>query len=143
MSDDRPIPDTPGDPTGGFVAQSLEASLTAGDLEASAAWYVDVLGFSLDHEFRREGRLFAVRVRAGAVQLLLTRDDGSRGAERAKGEGISLQLTTRQDVDEVAARIRARGGVLATEPFDAWGKRAFRLLDPDGFRITISSPDAR
>ncbi|CAA9348543.1 MAG: hypothetical protein AVDCRST_MAG89-2998 [uncultured Gemmatimonadetes bacterium] len=32
------------------------------------------------------------------------------------------------------------GGVLALEPVDAWGTRVFQLRDPDGIRITISSP---
>jgi uncharacterized glyoxalase superfamily protein PhnB len=99
-----------------------------------------VLGFTLDREYRRDGRLLAVALRAGAVQLLLGQDDGARGPDRVKGEGFSLQVTTAQDVDEIAARIRARGGELETEPADVWGKRAFRLRDPDGFRFTISSP---
>jgi uncharacterized glyoxalase superfamily protein PhnB len=74
------------------------------------------------------------------VRILLNQDDGVRGMDRAKGEGFSLQFTTPQDVDGIAARVRARGGVLALEPTDAWGTRVFRLIDPDGFRLTISSP---
>jgi len=135
MPDDAPAP-----PTDALVAQSLEASLTVRDLPASVAWYRDVLGFTLDREYRRDGRLLAVALRAGAVQFLLGQDDGARGPDRVKGEGFSLQVTTAQDVDEIAARIRARGGELETEPADVWGKRAFRLRDPDGFRFTISSP---
>jgi hypothetical protein len=30
--------------------------------------------------------------------------------------------------------------VLDTEPTDAFGARVFRLRDPDGFRIVVSSP---
>jgi len=74
------------------------------------------------------------------VQLLLGQDDGAKGLDRGKGEGFSLQLTTSQDIDAIAARIQARGGTLETPPFDAWGVRAFRIRDPDGFRFTISSP---
>jgi uncharacterized glyoxalase superfamily protein PhnB len=132
MSDDGSVP------AEGFVAQKLEAALTVSDVAASAAWYRDVLGFSVDEEFRREGRLFAVAVRAGEVRLLLSQDTGA--ADRVKGEGFSLQLTTTQNVDEIAERVRAAGGVLASEPAEAWGRRAFRLVDPDGFRFTISSP---
>jgi uncharacterized glyoxalase superfamily protein PhnB len=139
MSDDREGPGTDA-AGGGFVAQSLEAALTVHDLAASVAWYTDVVGFSVDQEYIREGRLLAVSVRAGAVRILLNQDDGARGMDRAKGEGFSLQLTTPQDVDGIAARVRARGGVIALEPTDAWGTRVFRLLDPDGFRLTISSP---
>jgi uncharacterized glyoxalase superfamily protein PhnB len=123
-----------------LVAQSLEASLTVRDLAASLAWYRDVLGFAVDREHRRDDTLFAVSLRAGAVRLLLRLDDGAKGTDRSKGEGFSLQLTTPQDVDAIAARIQARGGALETAPFEAWGVRAFRLRDPDGFRFTISSP---
>lgn len=137
MSDDQAATVAPAD---GFVAQSLEAALTVRDLAASVAWYTDVVGFAVHQEYRREGRLLAVSVRAGAVRILLNQDDGARGMDRVKGEGFSLQLTTPQDVDAIAARVRARGGVLFSEPADAWGTRVFRLLDPDGFRLTISSP---
>lgn len=142
MSNDVPNPLAGAvDPAPGeFAALSLEASLTVQDLPASLAWYRDVVGFTVAREHRRDGALLAVSMRAGAVRLLLGQDDGARGAARSKGEGFSLQLTTAQDVDALAARIRARGGVLESEPADMWGARAFRLRDPDGFRFTVSSP---
>jgi uncharacterized glyoxalase superfamily protein PhnB len=127
-------------PAEALDAQSLDASLTVRDLPASVAWYRDVVGFTIAREYRRDGRLLAVAVRAGAVQLLLGQDDGAKGLDRPKGEGFSLQLTTAQSVDAIAAQIKAHGGVLDSEPADLWGKRAFRLRDPDGFRFTISSP---
>jgi uncharacterized glyoxalase superfamily protein PhnB len=49
-------------------------------------------------------------------------------------------LTTADDIDAIAARARAAGATLDTEPAVMWGVRAFRLRDPDGFRWTISSP---
>lgn len=51
-----------------------------------------------------------------------------------------LSTTTVQHIDELAARIKARGGVLETEPIAVAGQRGFRLRDPDGFRFAISSP---
>ena len=121
-------------------ARSLEASLTVADLARSLAWYRDVVGFTVAREFRRGDTLMAVSLQAGAVRLLLGQDDGARGLDRAKGEGFSLQITTAQDVDAIASRIRARGGALESEPADVWGARAVRLRDPDGFRLTIASP---
>lgn len=120
-------------------AQSLEASLTVRDLPASLAWYRDILGFTVAREYRRDERLVAIAIRSGMVELLLVQDDGAKGIERAKGEGFSLQLTTTQDVDVLAAQIKGRGGVLDTEPIAVGGRRGFRLRDPDGFRFTISS----
>lgn len=122
-----------------FIATDLSVSLTVGDLEASVAWYRDVLGFQVERRFEREGKAFATRMSAGSVLLLLTQDNGARGAERVKGEGLSLRFTTRQDVDLIADRIRARGHNLEAPPFDAFGMRAFRVRDPDGFLLVISS----
>ena len=121
-------------------AQSLDASLTAGDLSRSRDWYRDVLGFTIDREYSRDGRTFAVALRAGTIRLLLTQDDGAKGAGRVKGEGFSLQITTPQDIDAIAAHAKRAGATLDTEPMDAWGARVFRLRDPDGFRLVISSP---
>ena len=121
-------------------AQSLDASLTASDLPRSRDWYRDVLGFTIDREYERDGRTFAVAMRAGTIRLLLTQDDGAKGAGRVKGEGFSLQITTPQDIDAIAAHAKRAGATLDTEPMDAWGARVFRLRDPDGFRLVISSP---
>lgn len=120
-------------------ASELAASLTVRHLQTSVAWYRDLVGFTVDREYARDGRPFAVALRAGAVRILLTQDDGARGLDRVKGEGFSLQLTTSQNVDQIARRITSLGGTLESEPADAWGARAFRLRDPDGFRLTISS----
>ena len=122
-----------------FRGRSLAASLTVSDLQRSLAWYRDVVGFTVDRKFEREGRLAAVALKAGAVELLLGQDDGAKGEGRVKGEGFSLQITTSQDVDALAKRIKDRGGLLTTEPADVWGARVFRMQDPDGFRLTISS----
>lgn len=124
-------------------AETLQASLTVANLERSVAWYVDVLGLDVDRRHEREGRLIAVSLRAGAVRILLTRDDGAKGPERAKGEGMSLQFSTQQNADLLAGAIKARGATLDTDPITApHGARVFRLRDPDGFRITISSSHA-
>ena len=125
-----------------LVALSLDASLTVADIRRSVAWYRDVLLFTVDREFERDGRLFAVSLRAGAIRILLTQDDGAKGPDRAKGAGFSLQITTPQDIDALAFNAKRGGAVLDTEPADAWGARVFRLRDPDGFRLVFSSPRA-
>ena len=110
-------------------------------LEQSTSWYTDVLGFAVDRRHERAGKLIAVSLQAGAVRILLTQDDGAKGLDRAKGEGFSLQITTPQSVDAVAAEIRKHGGILDTEPTTVpWGVRIIRFRDPDGFRFTPSSP---
>jgi uncharacterized glyoxalase superfamily protein PhnB len=123
-----------------FQARALSASLTVNDLRKSRDWYRDVVGFTVDQEYEREGELRAVALRAGDVRILIGQDDGAKGWGRVKGEGFSLRFTTDQNVDDIASRIRERGGTLLSEPTDTpWGARVFRIQDPDGFKLTISS----
>ena len=135
MSRDPSILDEP------FLARTLSASLTVRDLEKSLAWYQDVVGFTVDRRYEREGKLRAVALKAGDVLLLIGQDDGARGWDRVKGEGLSLTITTDQNVDAIAQRIKQHGGSLESEPADMpMGGRIFRLQDPDGFKFAISSP---
>ncbi len=121
-------------------ARTLRAALTVRDLQKSLAWYLDVAGFTIEQKHEREGKVMAVSLKAGDVGILIGQDDGAKGWDRVKGQGISLQLTTGQDVDTVANEMKARGAKLETEPADMpWGARLFRLRDPDGFILVISS----
>jgi len=123
-----------------FRAREMTASLTVKDLQKSLAWYRDLLGFTVDREIERDGKLRGVALKAGAIRILLNQDDGARGFDRVKGEGFSLQFITTQSVDDIANRIKSGGGALETEPADMpWGVRAFRVRDPDGFKFAISS----
>ena len=118
----------------------MTASLTVKDLQKSLAWYRDALGFTVDREIERDGKLRGVALKAGAIRILLNLDDGAKGFDRVKGEGFSLQFITSQSVDDIANRIKSQGGSLDTEPADMpWGVRSFRVRDPDGFRFAISS----
>ena len=96
--------------TESFQARSLSASLTVKDLERSLAWYHQVVGFTVDRKHEGDGRLRAVSLRAGDVRILISQDDGAKGLDRVKGEGFSLQITTDQNVDEIAKRIKELGG---------------------------------
>ena len=123
--------------------QSLQASLTVKDLATSVAWYVDCVGFTISRRIERDGLLRAVAVQAGDVRIVLNQDDGAKGWERVKGEGMSFQISTTQRIDAVAQRITEHGGKLEMEPKDMpWGARIFRVRDPDGFRWTISHTPA-
>jgi uncharacterized glyoxalase superfamily protein PhnB len=127
-----------------FRGRSLSASLTVQDLRASSTWYRNVLGFTVEQRHERDGVLRAVSLKAGNVQILLGQDDGAQGWDRVKGQGFSLMITTAQDIDEYARLVRERGGTLETEPTTMpWGARMFRIRDPDGFKLTISSAIAR
>jgi len=126
-----------------LTGRSLGASLTVNDLQRSLTWYRDVMGFTVDRQHERDGKLMAISLQAGEVRILITQDDGARGRDRVKGEGFSLMITTDQNVDEIAARIKRAGGAIDSEPADMpWGARVFRLRDPDGFKFVVSADRA-
>jgi uncharacterized glyoxalase superfamily protein PhnB len=118
---------------------SASPGFTVNDLEKSLAWYRDVLGFVVEERWEEGGKLAGVSLRAGDVTFMIGQDDWKKGRDRKKGEGFRLYCETKQDVDALAGKIKARGGTLDQEPHDEpWGTRAFALTDPDGFKITIA-----
>jgi uncharacterized glyoxalase superfamily protein PhnB len=121
--------------------RSVIPSLTVNDIAASLAWYRDVLGFIVTQEMQDDGKLMGAMLKAGAVELLLAQDDFAKGRDRQKGVGLRLFGVTGQDIDQLAEAITSRGGVLAQPPKDQpWGTRDFAIIDPDGFKISISAP---
>jgi uncharacterized glyoxalase superfamily protein PhnB len=130
-----------GAPLEPLEGDELAVSITADDLEKSLAWYRDVLGFRVTQRHEREGRATAASLAAGRVRLLLGQDDGAKGWDRVKGQGCSLQITTRQDLDVIARRVTDSGGVLETPVTPTpWGVTIFRVRDPNGFLWTFSTP---
>jgi uncharacterized glyoxalase superfamily protein PhnB len=124
--------------SGALALGSASPSFTANDLQASLAWYRDVLGFKVQEKYERDGSMVGVGLQAGDVFLMLGQDDWKKGRDRKKGEGFRIYCMTTQDVDAIADRIRKAGGRLDQEPTDQpWGMRDFSLTDPDGFKITI------
>jgi len=120
--------------------RSVAPSLVASDIHRSLAWYRDVLGFTLEDEWREGTELRGVTLKAGATTFMISQDDWAKGRDRVKGIGFRLYCITAQDIDQLAAGIVARGGTLITPPTtQPWGMRDFAVEDPDGFRISISS----
>lgn len=121
-------------------AQSFTLSFTVKDLAASTKWYCDALGFAVEQEYERDGKAQAVVLNGGEARMLLNQDDGAKGWDRIKGQGFMVTINV-ADVDSVAARAKAAGATLDTEPEDKpWGARQFQIIDPDGFKLGISRP---
>ena len=120
--------------------RSVMPALTVNDIHASIAWYRDVLGFVVTDEIQHDGKLLGASLKAGSVEILLGQDDFAKGRDRKKGDGFRLYCVTAQDVDDLAAAIKSRGGQIAQEPTDQpWGARDFAVVDLDGFKISIST----
>jgi len=120
-------------------ARSLSVSLTVNDIAKSLSWYTDVLGFTTASKWEDGGSLQGAELKAGTTRVILNQDDWGKGRDRIKGLGLRLYFSTAQDLDQLAARIKAKGGALREEPHrTAWGSYSFALTDPDGFQLTFT-----
>jgi uncharacterized glyoxalase superfamily protein PhnB len=115
-------------------------TLTVDDLQKSIAFY-EAVGFAIEDRWEDHGTLIGVMMRAGATQIALNQDDWKKGRDRTKGIGVRLSIATRrEDVDAIAQRVRNAGIALKSEPRDTeWASRAFELVDPTGYVLTVFS----
>jgi catechol 2,3-dioxygenase-like lactoylglutathione lyase family enzyme len=115
-------------------------SLTVNDLAKSLAFYTGPLGFIVGQEWKDGEVLRGAMLKAGACELAISQDDGKLGTDRKKGLGFRIWCYTVQDIDAIAARLKAAGHALTEEPADhpAYGVRSLSVDDPDGFHLTLA-----
>ena len=118
--------------------KELLPNYTVNDLQKSLAFF-EALGFAVDERMEEKGVLLGVMLRAGEARIGLSQDDWQKGRDRQKGIGTRLYVTTTQDIDQLAARVKKAGIRLDSEAHDTeWG-RAFDVTEPSGFKVTISA----
>jgi catechol 2,3-dioxygenase-like lactoylglutathione lyase family enzyme len=128
----------------------LRMELFVDDLDTSAAFYADVLGFvvlrrSDDYVSIRRG---AVVLGLGLVDNLPERDEGpgfSRqrlAAGKGAGVEIVLELDTVEQVVALHDACRVRGMVVEALRARPWGLQDFRIVDPDGYYLRITHGNA-
>ncbi len=123
-----------------LLAKNVMPSLTVDDLQRSQNFFIG-LGFEIEDRWEHEGVLMGLMLKAGDVRLGLSLDDGRKGQGRVKGAGMRLYIEVGDNIDEVAARAKAAGVTLTSEPHDTeWGSRAFEVTEPSGFLLTLASP---
>ena len=122
-------------------ARRITPLYTATDLDRSLEWYCDILGCELIERWEDDGVTIGAALSYGDVTLGLSQDDFQKGRDRQKGVGFRILLETNEDIDTLATGIQERGGELVSPPRNQdWGTREFAVADPDGFKITITSP---
>ena len=118
---------------------AIVPSFTVDDLQKSMTFY-EALGFAVDERWEDNGTLLGVMLRAGKSQIGLNQDDWKKGRDRKKGIGVRLSFSTPGSVDEIAKRAKSAGITLKSEPRDTeWKSRAFEVVDPSGFLLTVFS----
>jgi catechol 2,3-dioxygenase-like lactoylglutathione lyase family enzyme len=111
------------------------------DVEASIAWYVDHLGFSVISDY---APAFA-DVRRGSLRLLLSGPTSSAGRPMADGErprpgGWNRIHLVVEDLDAEIARLRAAGVSFRNDVVSGPGGSQVLLVDPSGNLVELFQP---
>ncbi len=104
------------------------------DVEGTALFYCDRLGFERGYRFPEEGTPAFLVVGLGGLSLGLVRTEDEEEAGR-----VDLWLYA-DDVDGEIERLRAAGATIVLEPGEQeWGERMGAVLDPNGIRVYVGS----
>jgi len=126
----------------------LVPELDVEDLDASLAFYVGVLGFSV--RYARPEERFAYLEREGAELMLEAAAGPGRRfrtapLERPFGRGVNLQIQC-ANVERLHATVIAAGGEIVIPLETRWyrvgeterGNRQFVVADPDGYLLRFT-----
>ncbi|HKG64128.1 MAG TPA: VOC family protein [Solirubrobacteraceae bacterium] len=122
----------------------LRLELFVDDLDTSIGFYAGI-GFAVE---RREHDYASLRwgdvvLGLGPIAKLPASGPGPGFTQErlagVRGAGVEIVLEV-DDLDVAHAAVRSAGHMLAEEPADRpWGLRDFRLADPDGYYIRITT----
>ena len=118
---------------------TLRFEIFPADLDRTVGFYTGVLGFELVRDERGAPSAY-VALRCGQVHLgAARRPPVADPRARRPPVGVELVLEV-DDVDAELARVQGSGWPLH-EPLQRrpWGLRDFRLLDPDGHLLRVTS----
>jgi predicted enzyme related to lactoylglutathione lyase len=119
--------------------------LFVADLDASVDFYVAVLEFTLERRDTRYAHLRRGDAELGLADLATLPAAGTgpgftrESVARTRGAGVEIVLEV-EDLEAAARTVAATGYVMAESPQERpWGLRDFRLIDPDGYYLRIST----
>ena len=128
-------------------SMSLRLELFVADMDRAARFYRDVLGFALlrrEPDYASLGRGNVV-LGLGPVAKLPETDGYFTRSRLAQGRGLGVEIVL--EVDDVGAAYDrvSESGHPVLEPLRErpWGLTDFRIADPDGYYLRITSRDRR
>jgi uncharacterized glyoxalase superfamily protein PhnB len=125
-----------------MTLQSLTPNLVVRDVQASVAFYRDVLGFTLAMSVPDQPPYVFAGVQHGPVQIFF--NDSAAAAEelpdllnRPIGGTLTLYILV-SGIDDLFARVSPRARLVMPMKTQFYGMREFAIADPDGWVITFA-----
>ena len=110
-------------------------TLMVTDLERSAEFYTNVLGFEITRKFSPAKNIEIIFLKAGDVSIELVCNKNLKVEDRGKGITMGFKVDS---LDEAMALMKGNGIEIARGPIQVSPvTRFFFIKDPDGFEIQI------
>jgi catechol 2,3-dioxygenase-like lactoylglutathione lyase family enzyme len=131
-------------PRSGWAKMVCE--LHVNDIEASLAFWRDILGFAIAYQRPSEGFVYLEHPQGHQVMLCRRNGRFETGAlDYPLGQGVMLQIYL-TDIEVPLRAIRARNWPTYLGPREVWrrvgdresGQREFFVQDPDGYLIMVA-----
>lgn len=122
-----------GTPLNTISLQLHHVTLSANDVDLTAQWYVDYLGFNITARFlltRPDGRqIDVIRIARPGLQLNISKFPGSVPSNRnTENQGWRHLAFEVEDVDRTYQQLQSQGVQFITEPFS---------YNPPGYRVVF------
>jgi glyoxylase I family protein len=118
-------------------------SLTVSDLEASKAWYAEILGWRELMPGRTDTTTFAYGVLPGEIAIVLRQHDEPETSgfdpRRPGLDHLSLAVSEPDDLTRIEDRLRARDADFTATVQAPFGHQ-LTLRDPDGTALELICP---
>jgi catechol 2,3-dioxygenase-like lactoylglutathione lyase family enzyme len=125
--------------------ESLTPNLIVSDIDRSAAFYLDVLGFQQVTTVPEKAPFVFVWLKHGDVNVFLNVPQPEKAAPPLKLDkavaGTNSMYVKLHGIDELAQRVREHG-VTPSIPMhkEFYGMKEFAVVDPDGYLIIFAEP---
>ena len=121
--------------------QSISPVLTVRDVDASIAFYHEVLGFPENNVVRMpDGKAVHGMARRGSVMVQFSPEGPADPPASARGAGVVLYIQIGdEDIDHYWETV-VGAGAKVLEPIETkfWGDRTFIVADPDGYHVMFA-----
>jgi len=114
-----------------------QITLRVNDVRLSEEFYVDILGFRVDH--RAGANITYLRLNSDLFVLVKAETPGTADARDIRVDHFGFRLASDDEVKEAAVYLEDKGVHLVTRPAHRREGMAFFVMDPDGNLIEFYS----
>lgn len=116
--------------------------LATSDMDASVDFYCDILGFEVRDKFESGGTTWWCELVNNGHALMITQHevDAKALSDRERNAQTSVNLYVDSGIEDLHARLKARGVAVSDLRVTFYRIKEFDLNDPTGYTILIGQP---